>query len=73
MGTLEGVRPIRGPRPKKERASRELNPVEHRRQRLQHLLALVQLWITQEGLFLPDLELLVLPEAGKAYTSTDIH
>ncbi len=29
------------------------------------MLKVVQLWITQEGLILPDLELFVLPEAGK--------
>jgi hypothetical protein len=29
------------------------------------MLKVVQFWITQEGLLLPDLELFVLPEAGK--------
>ena len=29
------------------------------------MLTVVKLWITREGLLLPDLELFVLPEAGK--------
>jgi transposase-like protein len=65
LATPEAERPIRVPRPKKERLARELSPDEHRRRRLQQLLAVVELWITQEALLLPDLELFVLPEAGK--------
>jgi hypothetical protein len=63
----EAERPIRVPRPKKpkkERPVRELSPDERLRRRLQHLLAIVELWITQESLILPDLEF-VLNEAGK--------
>jgi hypothetical protein len=65
LATPEAERPIRVPRPKKERPTREFSPDEHRRQRLQQLLAVVQLWITQEGLLLSGLELFVLPGAGK--------
>jgi transposase-like protein len=67
LATPAAERPIRVPRPKnpkKERPVRELRPDERRCQRLQHLLAVVQLWITQETLILPDLEF-VLNEAGK--------
>jgi hypothetical protein len=65
LATLEAERPIRVPRPKKERPARELSPDESRRRHQQHMLKVVQFWITQEGLLLPNLELFVLPEAGK--------
>ena len=67
LATPENERPVKVPRPKKpkkERPVRELSPDERRRRRLQHLLTVVQLWITQESLILPDLEF-VLNEAGK--------
>jgi transposase-like protein len=66
--TKENERPVRVPRPKKpkkERRVRELCPDERHRKRLQHLLAVAQTWITQEGLLLSDLELFVLPTADK--------
>jgi hypothetical protein len=65
LETPETERPIRAPQSKKERPVRELSPDEHRRQRLHNLLVVVQRWITQEHLFLSDLELFVLPEADK--------
>ena len=65
LATPENERPAKLPRPKKERPVRELSPDERRRRRLQQVLAIVQLWIAQEGLLLPDLEPFVLPEAGK--------
>jgi hypothetical protein len=52
-------------KPKKERPVRELTPEKVRERRMQSLLEVAQLWITREGLLLPDLELFVLPEAGK--------
>lgn len=67
LATPEDERPVKVPRPKKpkkQRPVRELSPDEHRRQRLQDLLAIVELWITEERLILPDLEF-VLNEADK--------
>jgi transposase-like protein len=68
LATPENERPVRVPRPKKtkkERLVRELSPDERCRLRQQHMLNVVQLWIKQEGLLIPDLELFVLPKAGK--------
>jgi transposase len=71
LETPESERPVRAPRakkqkePKKEKLVRELTPEERRQQHWQLMLTVVNLWITQEGLILPDLELYVLPEAGK--------
>src|SRR5260370_29547321 len=51
LAAPEHERPVRVPRPKKpkkERPVRELSQDERRRRRLQHLLAIVELWITQE-------------------------
>jgi hypothetical protein len=53
LATPENERPAKVPRLKKERPVRELSPDERHRRRLQHLLAVVQLWIAQEGLLLP--------------------
>ena len=58
-------RPKKLKEPKKEKPVRELTPEERRQQYWQLLLTVVQLWITREGLILPDLEEHVLPEAGK--------
>jgi hypothetical protein len=56
LATSENERLIKIPRP--ERLKR---PQRHWKQ----MLTAVQLWITQEGLLAADLELFVLPEAGK--------
>jgi transposase-like protein len=67
LATPENERPVKVPRrkrPKKEPPVRELSPDQRLRRRLQHLLAVAQLWINQEGLLLPHLEF-VLHEAGK--------
>ena len=45
--------------------SGSLAPTKRRQRHQQHMLKVVQLWITQEGLLLPDLDLFVLPKAGK--------
>jgi hypothetical protein len=65
LATPEDERPVRVPRPKKERPIRELSLDESRRRHQQSLLEATQLWITQEGLLLPDLDLFVLPKTGK--------
>jgi transposase-like protein len=65
LATPEDDRPVRVPRPKKERPIRELSLDESPRRHRQGLLKAAQLWITQEGLLLPDLDLFVLPKAGK--------
>jgi hypothetical protein len=68
LTTPEDKRPLRAPRPKKPkegRPIREISPDESRRRHHQHMLKVVQFWITQEGLLRPDVELFVLPEAGK--------
>jgi hypothetical protein len=65
LATPENERPFRVPRPKKERPIPELNPDVSRRRHQQSLLKVAQLWITQEGLLLPDLDLFVLPKVGK--------
>jgi hypothetical protein len=48
-------RPKKSKEPKKEKPDRELTPEERRQQHWQHMLSVVNLWITQED----------LPEAGK--------
>jgi hypothetical protein len=57
--------PKKSKEPKKEKPVRELTPEERRQQHWELMLSVVNLWITQEDLILPDLELHVLPEAGK--------
>jgi transposase-like protein len=67
LATPENERPAKMPRPqkpKKQRPVRQFSPDEHFGRRLQHLLAIVERWITQVSLILPDLEF-VLNEAGK--------
>jgi hypothetical protein len=51
-------------KPKKERPVRELPPEKVRERRMQSLLEVAQLWITREGLILPDIEYIV-DKAGK--------
>jgi hypothetical protein len=51
-------------KPTKERPVRELTPEKIREQRMQSLLEVAQLWITREGLILPDIEF-ILDKAGK--------
>ena len=68
LATSEDKRPVKVPLPKRAKQKwpvRELSPDERRRRQQQDMLKVVQLWITQEGLILPDLESFVLPEAGK--------
>jgi len=68
LATPEDERPVRVPRPQKERPIRELSLDESRRRHQQSLLKAAQLWITQEGLLLPDLDLFVLPYSRQAPT-----
>jgi hypothetical protein len=56
LATPEDKRPVKTPRPKKPKP-----PQLHWKQ----MLTAVKLWISQEGLLRPDLELFVLPDAGK--------
>ena len=51
-------------KPKKEQPVRELTPEKVRERRMQSLLEVAQLWITREGLILPDIEYIV-DKAGK--------
>ena len=70
LATPESERPVKFPRPKKpkkpkvEKPVRELTPEERRQRYWEGMLTAVQLWISQEGLILPNLEI-VLTEAGK--------
>jgi hypothetical protein len=60
-------RPALAARPKKRKKERpvgELSPEEVRERRMQTLLEVAQLWITREGLILPDIEYIV-DNAGK--------
>ncbi len=68
LATPEDKRPAKVPLPKRAKQKwpvRELSPDERRRRQRQDMLKVVQLWVTQESLILPDLESFVLPEAGK--------
>ena len=50
-----------------------VSPDERRRRQQQDMLKAVQLWITQEGLILPDLERLSCLKLASSCTSTDPH
>jgi transposase len=64
LATPENERRVKVPRPKKERPVCELPPEKVRERRMQSLLEVAQLWITREGLILPDIEYIV-DKAGK--------
>ncbi len=64
LATPENERPAKVPRSKKERPVCELNPEKFRERRMQSLLKVAQLWISREGLTLPDIEYMV-DKAGK--------
>jgi hypothetical protein len=58
------LRPMKPKKSKKEKPVRELTPEERRQQHWQFILTALKLWIIQEDLILPNLEI-VLNEAGK--------
>jgi transposase-like protein len=68
LATPKQKRPAKVPLPKMATQKwpvRELSLDERRRRQRQDMHKVVQLWVAQEGLILPDLESFVLPEAGK--------
>ena len=67
LATPENERPIKLPRPKKPkkvRPVREADPAELRRQYLQSMVEVLQHWVCEQGLILPDIDY-VLDKAGK--------
>jgi hypothetical protein len=67
LATPENERPVRLPRPKKPtkvKPVKELDPAEPRRRYVQYMVEVLQFWIGEQSLILPDIGY-VLEMAGK--------